>query len=179
MSFEDEMDDWRDERTTRRPQHRKEELYVSEEYKIFMVAGTIDSFTRDPNHISVRPFRSLPAGKLDALRAIAKPWTTEMQSACDIEIRATESHLELKDGYSGVTSKFPVSELDDDVREDILYKIRARIFGIGDRHETIDPWKKYFDEADAADVQTDVASSSDVPVKKPLTFKKSGGGLNL
>jgi hypothetical protein len=179
VSFEDEMDDYRDEKA-RRPRHRSEELYISEDYKIFMIAGTIDSFTRDPNHISVRPFRALPAGKLEAMRAIAKPWTEETQDACDIKIRATESHLELIDGYSGVTSKFPIGELDDDVREKILYKIRARIFGIGDRHEVIDPWQKYFDKADDVDVPApDVSTDRKVDVQKPLALKKPGGGLNL
>jgi hypothetical protein len=161
-----------------RPRHREEELYVSEEYKIFMIAGTPDGFTHDKNHISVRPFNAMPAGTIEAMRAIAKPWTTETQKECDSTLRIADLHLELVDGYSGVTSKFPISELDEDVRASVLYNIRMRIFNGGSDTTEVDPWKKYFNEASTVQVPSpDVSTTQATSVQKPLTLKK--GGLNL
>lgn len=169
--------DWGDEDRPARPRHREEALYVSEEYKIFMIAGTPCGFTHDPNQISVRPFHTLPAGKLEAMRAIAKPWTTETQNECDITLYINEGNLELTDGYSKVKSKFPISELDDDVRAQILYKIKWRGFGSEPAKE-IDPWQKYYDAADKVNLPSpDVSTSHDTTVQRPLTLKK--GGLNL
>lgn len=171
-------DDFYDDPAPQRPRHREETLYVSEEYKIFMIAGTPDGFTHDRNHISVRPFNAMPAGTIEAMRAIAKPWTTETQKECDITLRIGDLHLELVDGYSNVTSKFPVSELDEDVRAEVLYKIRMRIFNGGSDTTELDPWQKYFNEAAAVNVPApDVSTSQSTSVQKPLTLKKNG--LNL
>lgn len=161
-----------------RPEHRQEQLYISEEYKIFMIAGTPDGFTHDKNHISVRPFHAMPAGSVEPMRAVAKPWTEETQKACEITIRVADLNLELVDGYSNVISKFPISELDDDVREKVLYKIRLRKFGAGDGADELDPWKKYLDEAATVPGSSpDVSTNHSTTVQKPLTLKK--GGLNL
>lgn len=165
-----------------RPRHRSEELYVSEEHKIFMIAGTPDSFTRDPNHISVRPFHSLPPATAEAMRKLAKPWTAATAKECDISIRVDdELNLELTDGYSQVKSKFPLTELDEDVREDLLYKIRMRVFGAhGSGTEKIDPWEKYVAAADALPKpDPNITTANDVSVQKPLSLIKKQGGLKL
>jgi hypothetical protein len=165
-----------------RPRHRSEELYVSEEYKIFMIAGTPDSFTRDPNHISVRPFHSLPPATAEAMHKLAKPWTAATSKECDISIRVDdELNLELVDGYTQVKSKFPLSELDEDVREDLLYKIRLRKFGAhGAGTEEVDPWAKYVSAADALPrPEPNITTGSDVSVQKPLSLLRKPGALKL
>lgn len=155
------------------PPKRQEELFVSEDYKIFMIAGRPDSFTRDNNHICVRPFKTFPAETVERMRAHATPYGPEAK----ISIRVTDTTLDLTDGMNGVTSKFPISELDEDVREDLLYHQRIRVFnGSDNQDEKLDPWQKYAG-LDEKSVKAAVTSDSEIKVSKPLALKKPGLAL--
>jgi hypothetical protein len=158
------------------PAKRTEQLFVSDEYRIFMIAGRPDPFTRDLNHICVRPFHTFPPETVERLRAQATPWT-EKDSAAKITIRVDDAVLELKDCMNGVISCFPISELDEEVRHDILYTQRLRVFnGSDNRDEKVDPWQKYAG-LDLKSIDAAVTTGSEISVPKRVTLKKPGLSL--
>lgn len=111
-------------------EERTETLYVSEEYKIFLLTGQSNGQGTRRAFIAARPFHTLDDDAIAAMKAQARP----LDAASRITISINQESLYLRDGFTGTTSPFPLSELDQDVRERLRY-------GIGQDAQSA--WNKY------------------------------------
>ena len=139
---------------------RTEQLYVTEDYKIFFVTGQPGAATGRNTAISVRPFHTIDPQSRDALMKTALPWTQPRNH--DVTISVKGNALVLRDGVTGDDSSFPLNLLDPDVK--------AR-YGLGS-----DPFAKY---GAAESAPPPAAESGEIHLMRPLTFKKQAKTISL
>jgi hypothetical protein len=146
------------ENAARREPPEREELFVSDQYRVFMIACVPNGYNGKRNHIGVRPFHTLSPEACARMRESARPWTEENSYATEIGIHYDDkaSTLNFHDRRTQITVHFPVSELDAEARAEMLYKIRVENPN-RTLKEIIDPWEKY--------------TTPDTPAKKPEGLK--------
>lgn len=98
-------------------EQRIETLYVSEEYKMFLLTGQKNGGSWRKAYISARPFHTLDDDTLEAMKAQAKP----LDKNSSIEISANQESLNIRDAVTGTNSLFPISELDEEIRQRLRY----------------------------------------------------------
>ena len=94
-------------------EERVETLYVSEEYKAFLLTGQPNGKGRNA-YIYVKPFNAYTnEAMLDATKSAAKPLDADSR----ITISSDTQSILVRDGYTGTQSEFPIHRLDKEVRE--------------------------------------------------------------
>jgi len=132
---------------------RIETLYVSDEYKVFLLTGQSNGSWRNA-YVGVRPFNSLNEAQLESAKANAQ----QIDKGARLTLSSDQSSLKVYDGFTGTTSSFPLSDLDADVKARLQYKSPAKS-GLGNA------WDKYTSGNDAAPATPATAQG------KPRTFK--------
>ncbi|MDE1151820.1 MAG: hypothetical protein PW788_04705 [Micavibrio sp.] len=135
---------------------RVERLYVSDEYKVFLLTGQANGSYRK-GYVGVRPFGSLGADQLEKLKSQAAPVDKDSR----LSLSSDQANLKVYDGFTGTTSSFPLSELDADIKARLLYKAPGK-------SGFTDAWEKYTGPNAEAPGTTDGAAPAQA---KPLTFK--------
>ncbi len=138
---------------------RREQLYVSEAYKVFFLTKQTGPEGCDDGrnaYISVKPFSEVPADALEEMKTRAEPWSPASQ----VRIEAKDPLLVFHDDITKTESNIYIGELDADVRQ----KLR----GQGAKNA----WSALFDKAAAANPIAAVTAKDDVQVHRPLALKK-------
>jgi hypothetical protein len=139
---------------------RREQLYVSDEYKVFFLTRQPGPAGADDDrkaYISVKPFSEIPAEAFDEMKARAEPWNT---AASQVRIEAKEPLLVFHDDITSTQSTIYIGELDPDVRR----KLRG-----GNGAENA--WGSLFNKAAAANPAAVVTVKDDIAVHRPISFK--------
>jgi hypothetical protein len=127
---------------------RVESLYVSDKYKIFLLTGQPLTEGGRMAFITARPFNSLDAAGIEALRAQAMP----LDDKSAITIKSDAVALSFYDQCTGTSSTFPISQLDDDVRASLSRTANSA-------------WDRFLPKSDPT------VTKHDITVKKPLQLK--------
>ena len=93
---------------------RVETLYVSDDYKAFLLTGQTNGGSRR-GFVSVKPFNQLEEAQLAAMKEQAKPITPDAR----LTISTVGSNISIYDGYTGTDSTYAVALLDADVQQRI------------------------------------------------------------
>ncbi len=148
------------------PKPREEELFVSDEYKIFIIVNAVDPDTQRLHPIAVRPFHLMPPDALGKMLPIAKPCSAG--KCAGIDIWPNGQTLMFSDETGVTVETFPVSELDPEVRDRI-----QNADGNQDPF-TASLWKKYLDAAsNVVRPEPQIATGSTLPFRKPITLKRN------
>lgn len=91
-----------------------ETLYVSEDYKLFLLTGQPMQGARRA-YISAKPFNAFDPKTLARMKEQAEPLPKDNKRR--ISITQAGTNLTLRDGLTGTVTNFPVGSLDDDVKE--------------------------------------------------------------
>lgn len=102
-------------------EERVESLYVAPEYNLFLLTGQPLGNSRRA-YISAKPFNALTPDKLEAFNAAAQP----LDAGSRITISPIGASLQIRDGFTGTTSSFPISALDSEVQRRLSAASEAR-----------------------------------------------------
>jgi hypothetical protein len=131
------------------PRGREEILYVSEEYKLFILTAQPNSMESARIHLAVKPFHVLDDEAREQMLKVARPVTEDS----DISIRLTRKDVELSDKKTFMNLHVPFAELAPDVQ--------VRLRG----NDASDPFVKY-----AIDL---TRTTRNIPVGKPLLLRRT------
>lgn len=105
---------------------RVESIYVSDEYKVFLLTGQAQVPGGRRAFISVKPFNEMTPEKVDAL----KQHYAQPAAEGRLTLSANGTNLLIYDGFTGTQSSYDIAKLDEDVK--------ARLQVAAEQ-----PWQKY------------------------------------
>ena len=130
-------------------EQRIEKLYVCDEYKLFFLTGQANGTGRRA-YIAAKSFHTLDDEQQAEMRKSAERWEPRESR---VEISSCQGALAFRDTITGTTSNVPWTELDPEVQQRL-------------RESIGDPFQKY------SGPSTSVKTGREVPVSKPITYKK-------